>query len=321
MVTGPAVSLAKVRKRFGRAVALDGVDLEVGRGEVFGLIGPNGAGKTTTMRLLLDVLRPTAGAVRVLGEDPRRGGARLRARVGYLPGELRLDSRSKVRELLAFYGRLSGGVAAVRVRELAERLDLDLDRRLGSLSKGNKQKVGLAQALMHGPELLVLDEPTSGLDPLVQQTFLDLVREARAAGQTVLLSSHVLSEVQHVAGRVAIMREGRVARLASVEELRAGAPRLVRVTVPAEQGEAVRAAFSRLPGMVGLVVDRVGNARGPADGAAPARLSGRFTGAPSALLEALRQWSVEDLVVAEPDLEEAVLALYEPGREDHRMGA
>jgi ABC-2 type transport system ATP-binding protein len=189
------IEVAGLVKDYGAVRALDGVDLEVRAGEVFGFIGPNGAGKSTTIRILLDLLRPTSGAVRVLGEDPRSGGPRLRARLGYLPGELNLEGTATARQLLDHLAQVRGGRGADRIAPLAERFRLDLDRPVRTLSKGNKQKVGVVQALMHRPELALLDEPTSGLDPLLQQEFLTLVREERDAGTSVFLSSHVLSEI------------------------------------------------------------------------------------------------------------------------------
>ena len=205
-----AVTTRGLTKRYGSHTALHGIDLDIRRGSVFGMIGPNGAGKTTTMRLLLDIIRPSGGELRVLGESPRAGGAGLRRRVGYLPGELHLQARVRARELLSHYAEISGDVRPGTVESLADRLGLDLGRPVRNLSKGNKQKVGLIQAFMHEPELLVLDEPTSGLDPLVQQEFHAMLREAKANGQTVFLSSHVLSEVQQTADDIAILRSGRI---------------------------------------------------------------------------------------------------------------
>ena len=242
-----AIEAASLGKTFGPTVALAELNLAVETGEVFGLIGPNGAGKTTTMRLLLDVIRPTSGRLAVLGLDPRAGGPQLRGRLAFLPGELRLTSRATGRELLDFYARLQGGVATANYEGLAERLGLDLAARVGTLSKGNKQKLGLVQAFMRPAELLILDEPTSGLDPVMQRVFLDLVREAQAEGRTVLLSSHVLSEIQQVAGRVAILRRGRLVKLESVAALRAGAPRRVRLNARREELPAVRQALEQTP--------------------------------------------------------------------------
>src|SRR5829696_3251273 len=219
-MTEPVVLTEDLTKFYGKHLGLDGLDLEVRSGEVYGFLGPNGAGKTTTIRLLLDLIRPTSGHLELLGGDPRRDGVALRRRIGYLPGDFIVEGRQSARELLTYLGNLRGGVSGSRIAELAGRLDLDLDTRIRSLSKGNRQKVAVVQAFMHQPELLILDEPTSGLDPLLQQTFLDMVREARAAGQTVFMSSHVMSEVQQTADRVGIVREGRMVTVERVEELR-----------------------------------------------------------------------------------------------------
>jgi ABC-2 type transport system ATP-binding protein len=201
MTTEVVIRTEGLVKDYGQVRALDGVDLEVRRGEVFGFIGPNGAGKSTTIRVLLDLLRPTAGHAEVFGLTPANGGAELRQRIGYLPGELHLSGRVGAGTLLTRMAHLRGGRGADRVAPLAERFGLDLDRPVRSLSKGNRQKVGVVQAFMHDPDLLVLDEPTSGLDPLLQREFLDLVTEATDRGATVFMSSHVLSEVEEVAGR------------------------------------------------------------------------------------------------------------------------
>jgi ABC-2 type transport system ATP-binding protein len=286
-------------KRYGRHPALQGLDLTVQPGEVFGYLGPNGAGKTTTIRLLLDLLRPTTGTVRVLGQDPRTGGARLRRRIGYLPGELPLGGRQTARELLVFLGNLRGGVPSSRIDGLAERLHLDLSRPLRGLSKGNRQKVGLIQAFMHTPQLLILDEPSSGLDPLLQQEFLAMVREVRADGRTVFLSSHALAEVEHVADRVAILRAGQLVATEAIQVLRQRAVRRVEirfgVPVPA-------AAFQRLPGVRAMAVD-------------DEVLRCVVEGTADALVKAAAQFPVLSLLSHEPDLEEVFLAYYTEGSE------
>lgn len=216
-------------KDYGRTRALHGVDLEVARGELFGFIGPNGAGKSTTIRVLLDLIRPTSGSAEVLGVRQLSAHPEFRARVGYLPGELSLDGAQTAREHLGYLASLRGGRGLDRIAPLAERFRLDLDRPFRGLSKGNKQKVGVVQAFMHEPELLILDEPTSGLDPLLQKEFLTLVREAHAAGATALISSHILSEVEAIADRVAIMRAGRVVDVEGVAALRARAGQHLRL--------------------------------------------------------------------------------------------
>ena len=219
-MTEPVIRIEGLVKDYGTTRALAGVDLEVDRGEVFGFLGPNGAGKSTTIRVLLDLLRPTAGRAEVFGVAPREGGPALRARIGYLPGELAMTGRATAGDQLRYLAALRGGAGADRIRLLADRFGLDLDRPFRGLSKGNKQKVGVVQAFMHDPELLILDEPTSGLDPLLQREFLDLVTEHRDRGATVFMSSHVLSEVEDVAGRVAIIRAGRIVDVDEVGALR-----------------------------------------------------------------------------------------------------
>jgi ABC-2 type transport system ATP-binding protein len=229
-MTAPVISVRGLVKDYGRVRALDGLDLEVERGEVYGFIGPNGAGKSTTIRVIMDLLRPTAGDVEVLGQPPARDGAALRARIGYVPGELAMTGRTSAGDYLRHLAALRGGRGRDRIAPLAERFGLDLSRPLRALSKGNKQKVGVIQAFMHQPELLVLDEPSSGLDPLLQQEFLTLVRESASNGSTVFMSSHVLREVESVADRVAIIRRGRTVDVDSVRGLRQRAGQRVSLT-------------------------------------------------------------------------------------------
>lgn len=300
------VEIERLHKRYGTRVALHELDLHVRQGTVFGLIGPNGAGKTTTLRTLVDVIRPSSGTVRILGEDPRHGGAALRRRIGYVPGELHLEGRSSGHRMLSFYAQVSGSprdsATTLRTaRELADRLGVDLSRPVRTLSKGNKQKVGLIQAFMHRPELLILDEPTSGLDPLVQREFLQMVREAKDAGQTVLLSSHVLSEIQQTADEVAVLASGRVVADGDVASLRLGSIRRVRAEIATTDAATARAGFDRVPGLTGLETH-------DADGIL--RLSGTVDGAIDPFIKALSPFEVRDLTVEEPDLEESVLQLY-----------
>jgi len=306
MTTAPASGLAiettALTKRYGRRTALAGVDLAIDSGSVFGVIGPNGAGKTTTMRLLLDLIRPSGGDIRVLGSTPSAGGPALRRTIGYLPGELRLETRAKGRDLLRHLERLSGPVAPGAVERLANRLDVDLGRPVRSLSKGNKQKIGLIQAFMHEPRLLVLDEPTSGLDPLVQQEFLAMVREARDAGQTVFLSSHVLSEIQQAADAVAILRAGKVVSVSTVERLRQQALRHIRIGVSTAEIGALRATLARIRG---LTIDAEVP---PDDGIATVQAT--LEGSIDDVVRALGGHRILDLVVQEPDLEESVLRFY-----------
>ena len=210
----------KLTKSYGSHRGIVDVDLEVQQGEVFGFLGPNGAGKTTTIRTMLDLIRPTSGKAFIFDIESSADPAAIHRRIGYLPGEFALYDRLTGGQTLEYFGNLRGGVDRAYRAQLIERFDLDPSRRYREYSKGNKQKVGLVAALQHRPELLLLDEPTAGLDPLVQQTFFSLLREAVADGGTVFLSSHILSEVEKSCARVAIIREGRIAQIGSVESLR-----------------------------------------------------------------------------------------------------
>lgn len=295
MGDAPVIRTERLTKRYGRARGVDGLDLVVERGEVFGFLGPNGAGKSTTIRLLLDLLRPTSGRAELFGTDPRTGGAALRRRLSYLAGDFVVDGRQSARELLTYLGHLRGGVPASRVEALAERLGLDLGRRVRAMSKGNRQKVGLVQAFMHEPELLILDEPTSGLDPLVSQEFLALTREARGNGQTVFMSSHIMSEVQQTADRVGIIRAGRLVAVERVETLRSRAVRDVEVRF----AEPVAAAdFASVPGVEAPTV--TGHV-----------LTCRLDGSADAFVKAIARHDVLSLRSEEPDLEGLFLHYYE----------
>lgn len=215
-----AIRTSALTKRFGDLAAVDGLDLQVETGEIFGFLGPNGAGKSTTIRLLLDQLRPTSGQGQVLGLDIRERSLEIRQQIGYVPGDLSLYPKLTGKQTLGYFAGLRGGVDMAYVDELAERLQADLSRKVGEYSTGNRQKIGLIQAFMHKPALLILDEPNAGLDPLVQQTFQEMLREVRADGRTVFLSSHTLSEVERVADRVGIIRHGRLVVVERVDELK-----------------------------------------------------------------------------------------------------
>jgi ABC-2 type transport system ATP-binding protein len=284
----------RLTKRYGGERGVTDLDFEVRVGEVFGFLGPNGAGKTTTIRLLLDLIRPTSGRIEVFGLDPRRDGLAVRRRLGYVPGDLRLYDRLTGLELLRYFASLRGRKDVGDATGLASDLELDLGRPLRELSKGNRQKAGLVQALMHRPDLLVLDEPTSGLDPLGQQVVHELLRRAAGDGRSVFLSSHVLSEVQRVADRVAIVREGRIALVEEVELLRARAVARVEATF-AEPPPAD--AFAGLPGVREL------ERRGPVVAFA---LDGRV----DPLVKALARFEVVALDSHEADLEDVFLGLY-----------
>jgi ABC-2 type transport system ATP-binding protein len=246
-MTQSAVSVRGLEKSYGRTPALTGLDLEVRRGEVHGFLGPNGAGKTTTLRILLGLLRADAGTATVLGMDPWRDAVALHRRLAYVPGDVELWPNLTGGEAIDLIGRLRGGLDRRRRDELCRRFDLDTTKRGRSYSKGNRQKVALVAALASDAELLVLDEPTSGLDPLMEAEFQALMREARAEGRTVLLSSHILAQVEALADRVSIIRGGRVVESGTLAELR----HLTRTTVLAEVERTVDGLGS-LPGVHGL---------------------------------------------------------------------
>lgn len=290
----PALVLEQLTKFYGRRRGVLDLSLEVRRGEVFGFLGPNGAGKSTTIRLLFDLLRPTSGTATVLGLDSRRDAVEIHRRAGYVPGDPALYPTLTGDELLEYLGALRGGLDRGYAAQLAERLDVELDRPIRSLSHGNRQKVCLLQAFAHRPELLVLDEPTSGLDPLVQQTFNSLVRETAVEGRTVFLSSHALSEVQHVADRVGIIRDG---TLVAVEEVGALHGRAVREFELRFSGRAPREALAAVPGVREVTTD------GPVT-----RLL--IEGSPDALIKELARHEVVDVISREPDLEDVFLSYY-----------
>jgi len=285
-----------LHKSYGKVQALRGVDLTVQRGEIFGFLGPNGAGKTTTIRCLLDCIRPDAGTVRVLGTDPQANPVEVQARTGYLPGELRLRDNLTAQQQLRFLSDMRGAQADWNhVRQLATQLDLDLGRPIKNLSKGNKQKIGVIQALMHRPELLVLDEPTAGLDPLMQQQVLGLLRQANGAGATVFFSSHIMSEVQAVADRVAIIRKGVIVEVSDTQSLiHKSLGRLtVRFLEPVDAS-----ALADLPGVTLLSAG---------DGTS---VTLQVAGTMDALVKALGAYPVRDLETSRPSLEEVFLAYY-----------
>lgn len=286
-------------KDFGAVRALDGLDLEVQRGEVFGFLGPNGAGKSTTIRILLDLIRPTMGEAQVLGLSPRHR-AELRARIGYLPGELRMPGRSTAGAYLGYLADLRGGAGKRLIPPLAERFDLDVKRPIRKLSKGNKQKIGVIQAFMHEPELLILDEPTSGLDPLLQREFQNLVHERQRTGVTVFMSSHVLSEVEDIAERVAIIRSGRLVDVDNLQTLRHKAGQHVELRFGEPVGEEM---FNAVAGLTKISVrpDRSGEG---------SVLVGVLRGEPDELIKVAATHHIVGLRVADPELENLFLDFY-----------
>ncbi len=291
----PAIDVQGLTKRFGDFVAVDDLDLSVARGEVFGFLGPNGSGKSTTIRTFLDQIRPTAGSVRIFGLDSTRDSLEVRARVGYVPGDLALYPRLTGRQVLDYFARLRGGVDQRYLDELVTRLGAELDKKISECSTGNRQKIGLVQAFMHRPDLLVLDEPSSGLDPLVQQELHALIGEARDEGRTVFLSTHTLSVVERVADRVGIIRHGRLTAVETIQELRRKAIRRLEM----EFAEAPPAElFTPLDGVRDVRVER-------------SRVEVDFDGSINPILAAAMSHELLDLHTADADLEEIFLAYYE----------
>ena len=297
------IETRNLEKQYGRHIAATDITMRVARGSVFGLIGPNGAGKTTVLRMLVDIIRPTAGSLTVLGQDPRTAGAALRRKIGYLPGELNLTDRVSGRTFLNHLAQVSGHVATGAIDTLAERLGLDMSRPVRELSKGNKQKLGLIQAFMHQPELLILDEPTSGLDPLVQREFLAMVREASTAGQTVVLSSHILTEIQHAADDVAVLADGRLVAHGDVASLRLTSVARLSAVITDSTEQALRARLGNLPVLDDLEIEPIGTTT-------IQRLTATVRGDMDAVGKALADFTIRDLTVEEPDLEESILELY-----------
>ena len=296
-----AIQVKNLEKFYGKVHALRGVDLEVKRGEVYGFLGPNGSGKTTAIRCMLDLIRPQGGSIRVLGINPQEEPEAVKERVGYLPGELHVDENMTARQVFRFFNRLRGNRSDWKfIEELSERLKLELRSPIKNFSKGNKQKIGVVQALMHKPELLLLDEPTGSLDPLMQQEVLRMLAEAQDNGATVFFSSHIISEVQAVADRVAIIREGKIVEVAVTADLLNRSMRQVRIRFqqPTEAEE-----LYKLPGVELIAKD---------DGLGVLL---QVEGQMDALIKTLAKYSVNDFETERTSLEEIFLAYYK-GEED-----
>ena len=295
----PVIEADHLTKRYGSDRGIEDLSLEVERGEIFGFLGPNGAGKTTTIRTLLDLLHPSDGEARIFGMDSRRDSRAIRARVGNLPGDFAFEERMTGGELLRLFAAYRGIDGTDSIASLASRFKADLSRPLRELSRGNRQKVGLIQALFHEPDLLILDEPTGGLDPLMQEEFLKVVGEHRDRGATVFLSSHDLAEVERICDRVGIIREGRLAAVESVDEMRGRAYR----NVTARFASAVDAeAFAAISGTDRVEVD--GN-----------EVRFRALGDIDSAIKAIAAFDLDDLEVTRPTLEELFLAYYDDGAE------
>ena len=292
------IETAELTKRYGAKRGIEDVTFSVDAGEVFGFLGPNGAGKTTTIRTLLDLLHPTSGSARIFGLDSHRDSVAIRARLGNLPGDFGYGRQATGRQAVRLLARLRGTDGLGRAAELAKRFRADLDRPLGQLSRGNRQKIGLILASFHSPELLILDEPTSGLDPLMQEEFLSLVAEERGRGCTVLLSSHELDEVERVCDRVGIVRDGRLIAVERIDDLLARARRTATLELADPSGlvEDLR----RLPGVSDI-------------DAADGKVSFKIAGDLDAVLRAIAKRHIVDIELTHSTLEEVFLSYYSGG--------
>ena len=288
------IHIERLTKLYGKQRGVLDINLDIERGEVFGYLGPNGAGKTTTIRTLLHFIFPTRGRATIFGLDIAHKSLETRRRIGYLPGELEVYDNLTGAELLEFLSHLRGGVDWQYVQELAGRFDYDLSQRIKTLSHGNRQKVGLIQAFMNKPELLILDEPTIGLDPLMQQEFYRLISEAKAEGRTVFLSSHIMPEVERVCDRVGIIREGRLIAVEDVDVLKARAIRRLEIhfaeSVSPEQ-------FGNITGVRDIQIQ---------DNMLTCTVAGEI----DTLIKTAAQYHVVNLISHEPSMEEIFLAYY-----------
>jgi ABC-2 type transport system ATP-binding protein len=294
MTRTDAIHFEQLTKDYGRTRALDKLELKVQTGEIFGYLGSNGAGKTTTIRCLLDLIRPTGGTITVLGLESHQEYVAVHRRIGYLPGDLHLYPQLTAEKLLDYLARLRGGVPRNRIEELAHRMQCDLRQRCGAMSHGQRQKIGVIQALMHDPDLVILDEPTAALDPLMQRAVHDLIREARDRGATVFVSSHDLPEVTQLCDRAGILRQGQLVAIQDVKELAQRGQRVVSI----EFLEPVTVEeFQHLPGVSRVTMS---------DQTLTLTLSGDL----DAVIKAAARFRVHDFRTAEVDLDEVFRDYY-----------
>jgi ABC-2 type transport system ATP-binding protein len=297
------IQLTDVHKVYGKVHALRGLDLEVQQGEIFGFLGPNGAGKTTTIRCMLDLIRPSHGRIRVMGIDPQSFPQAVKAKVGYLPGDLHLEGDFTPREFFKYLRNLRQDLRPWKtLLELADRVDLDLDMKIKNLSQGNKQKVGLVQSLISKVPLLLLDEPTLGLDPLMKQEVLNLIREESERGTTVFFSSHILSEVQMIAGRVGIIRKGRLVEIAQTADLINRS--LIRATIQFKQ----QVPQSGFDGLENVEILRINDDQ--------QAYTLEITGEMDGFIKKMAEYPVRDLEIHRPSLEEVFLNYYKEEGEE-----
>ena len=298
MSTKPAISLRNLSKSYGKSRGIENITFDVMPGEVFGFLGPNGAGKTTAIRTLVGLINASSGSAEILGHNALASSVQLRKRIGYLPGVLSIYKGYTAQQYLQFIAKMRGINCDSKINEYAKRLNLDLHKHISDLSKGNRQKVGVIQAFMHQPEVLFLDEPTSGLDPIVQREFEAILDEAKARGAAVMLSSHVLSEVEHLADRVAIINEGKLIVVEKISVLKEKAPRTIDLYFNKEVDKSI---FNQIQGIKDLQVKG-------------SRASCTVIGSESQLLSIALNNGLESVRTHEPTLDEIFLSLVSAGK-------
>jgi ABC-2 type transport system ATP-binding protein len=289
----PTIEVRELTRRFGTLVAVDRVTFDARRGEILGFLGPNGAGKSTTIRLLLSLIRPTSGTATVFGKDVTTQGPVIRRDIGYLPSDVFHYEGMKVIDLLKYSASFFEGDSTKRMHELSNAMELDLNRRIGDLSYGNKKKVGIVQGLLHSPKLLFLDEPTAGLDPLMQRTFFDLIRQENQRGVTVFFSSHILGEVQRLCSRVAIIKEGRIVDVQDMKTLQKDNYKKVRIT-----GDGLEEKRFQVAGVTDLEKSN-------------GTLSFFYKGDINVIAKLIGSGKISDLTIEDPSLEEIFMHYYE----------
>ena len=287
------IELHELTKYYGKTRGIENVDLKVEEGEIFGFIGPNGAGKSTTIRTMLGLIFPTCGSIKIFGEDALVRGAELRKRIGYLPSEVFYYDKMRVLDLLNYSASFYDHNCSERLLELADLMELDLKRRIEDLSYGNKKKVGIVQGLLHSPDLIMLDEPTSGLDPLMQQKFFDIIQAENMKGSTVFFSSHILSEVQELCNRVAIIRDGSIIKVEDIKTLRNDHYKKIRI-----KGNDLDSSSFNAEGVINMECR-------------DNELSFFFKGDMNRLIHMISAQKIQDVHIEEPTLEEIFIHYYE----------
>lgn len=287
------IEISNLTKKYGKARGIEDVSLEVKTGEIYGFIGPNGAGKSTLIRTLLNLQKPTSGDAKIFGQPISEYATKIASDVGYLPSEVYYYDKMKVKDLFKYSASFYDHDCSARIIELSKRLELDLNRKITDLSYGNRKKVGIVQALLHSPKLLILDEPTGGLDPLMQQVFFEILEEENERGVTIFLSSHILSEVQRLCQRVAIIKEGKIIDISNVQDIQSDNYKKCHLT-------SMQASLSEISNLAGVTNYTTNNDR----------VDFIYNGKINQLIVELAKYDIQDLTISEPSLEEIFLHFY-----------